>query len=132
MLVLYAFHFPQTDAQVHLCPQCPQAQGGRCNSGTKFSLENLSAVQSKHLLSNKTRHYAKELLLPAVVQYFIKSATLLSSFCTDHSVNPSCITSLEAFLEIFSVRKPVKMKFYFCTIFCLRIQPVLFKAIGLY
>lgn len=72
LLVLYAIHFPQTDAQVHLCPQCPQAQGGRCKSGTEFSLENISAVQSKHVLCNKTRHCTKELLSPALVQYFIK------------------------------------------------------------
>lgn len=117
--------------QLHLCLQCPQAQVGRCNSGTEFSLENFSAVQSKHVLCNETGHCTKELLSPAVVQYFIKSATLLSSSCTDHSVNPSCMTSLEAFLEI-SVRKPVKMKLCFCTICDLRIQPVLFKTIAFY
>lgn len=132
LLVLYAIHFPQTDAQLHLCLQCPQAQVGRCNSGTEFLLENFSAVQSKRVLCNKTRHCTKELLSPTVVQYFIKSATLLSSSCTDQSVNPSCITSLEAFLETFSVRKPMEMKLYFCTICYLRIQLVLFKTIGLY
>lgn len=111
LLVLYAIHFPQTDTELHLCPQCPQAQGGRCNSGTEFSLENFSAVQSTHVLCNITRHCTKELLSPAVVQYFIKLATLLSTSCPDHSVNPFCLTSLEKFLEIFSVRKPTKIYF---------------------
>lgn len=83
---------------------------GRVQLRNEFSLENFIAVQSKQIFCNKTRPCTKEWPSPAVVQYFIKSATLLRTSRTEHCVNPSCVTSLDAFLEISSVRKPMKMK----------------------
>lgn len=41
----------------------------------EFSLENFNAIQSKQIFCNETRLYSIEWPFPAVVQYFIKSAT---------------------------------------------------------